>query len=368
MRVFCCKLFVVSYNIDMNIHKLQIGFFIVLISAIFALSFFIFLPFFAVLFVSLVFAIIFNPLYQKILIILKGRKSLSSLLTLLIVSVLIVLPLIVLGILLFEESVDLYESIRQTSNIPALNNFAISSEQFIKRFIPGFSLEITTFFDIRQYADQLLGWAVDNFSSVFSSVFRAVLLFFIFFLGLFYFFKDGQRFTDTAKTLSPLMNTYDEQIFNKIALAVNSVIKGHLVIAIIQGLLTGIGLYIFGVPSPVIWGFVAAIGSFIPSIGTALVTAPAIIYLLLTDHIGAGIGLIIWAAVFVGFVDNLLGPVLIERGVKIHPFIILISVLGGLQLFGIVGFIAGPVILALLFALLDIYPLLLHKATQNNVS
>lgn len=354
-----------SYNIVMNIHKLQIGFFIVLISAIFLLTFFIFLPFFAVLFISLVFAIIFNPLYQKLLAFFKGRKNVASLLALLTVLVLIVLPLTILGILLFEESIDLYTKISESTDIPALDAFAFKAENFVQRFIPGFSLEIVTFFDVRQYADQVLGWAVDNFGSVFSSVFRAVLLFFIFILGLFYFFRDGTRFMEAAKTLSPLINTYDDKIFNKVGLAVNSVIKGHLVIAIIQGILTGIGLFIFGVPSPVIWGFIAAVASFIPSIGTAIVTAPAIVYLLLTGHVGAGIGLTIWAAVLVGAVDNLLGPVLIERGVNIHPFMILISVLGGLQLFGIIGFIAGPVILVLLFTLLDIYPLLLHRATHE---
>lgn len=349
----------------MNIHKLQIGFFIVLVTLISLLAFFVFKPFFSVLFIAMVFAIIFNPLHEKMLKSFGGKKALSSIVTVLIVLVAIVIPLFFLGALLFDQSIELYDKISETTNATIVNDLALKIESIVQRFIPGLSLEVTSYFDIRQYADQILGWAVDNFGTVFSSFFRLIFLFFILVLGLFYFFRDGDRFIEAAKKLSPLINTYDEQIFHKIALAVNSVIRGNLVIALIQGILTGLGLFIFGVPSPVIWGFIAAIASFIPSIGTAFVTGPAIIYLLLTGNTWQAGGLLIWAIVFVGLIDNLLGPVLIERGVNIHPFMILISVLGGIQLFGIIGFIAGPVVLALLFALLDIYPLLLHKATHN---
>lgn len=350
----------------MNVHKLQVGFFIVLMSVISILTFFIFKPFLSMLFVALVFAIIFNPFYKKILILLKDRKNIASFISVVAVCVLIVLPLIFLGALLFDELINLYDRVNDAGNASVLNDVALQIDSFVSRFIPGFSFEFLAYIDVRQYADQILEWAVGNFGSVFSSIFRVVLLMFLLILGLFYFFRDGDRFIETAKNLSPLINTYDEQIFHKIALAVNSVIKGHLVIALVQGILTGLGLFIFGVPSAIIWGFIAAIASFIPSIGTAFVTAPAIGYLFLSGHVPQAIGLIIWAAVLVGMVDNLLGPLLIERGIKIHPFMILISVLGGIQLFGITGFIAGPVVLALLFALLDIYPLLVYKATHNS--
>jgi len=276
------------------------------------------------------------------------------------------LPLVFISFLLFEESVSLYEQVSQSSGESVMSTVTLKMDAFIDRFVPGISLEVSELIDTKQYADQILGWAVDNFGSIFSSIFKAFLLTFLLILGLFYFFRDGDRFIDTAKKLSPLVDTYDEQIFHKISTAVNSVIRGHLVIAIIQGILTGIGLSLFGVPSPVIWGFIAAIASFIPSIGTAFVTVPAILYLFLIGQTPQAIGMFIWAIVLVGMIDNLLGPILMERGIKIHPFIILISVLGGIQFFGIIGFIAGPVLLAFLFALLDIYPALLHKAIHTS--
>jgi predicted PurR-regulated permease PerM len=112
---------------------------------------------------------------------------------------------------------------------------------------------------------------------------------------------------------------------------------------------------IFDIPAPAVWGAVAAIAAFIPGIGTSLVIVPGIIYLLLTGNTAYAIGLAIWGAVAVGLIDNVLGPHLVNKGVHIHPFLILVSVLGGLSTFGPIGFILGPLVLALLFALLEVY-------------
>jgi predicted PurR-regulated permease PerM len=130
--------------------------------------------------------------------------------------------------------------------------------------------------------------------------------------------------------------------------------------------LSGVGFAIFGVPSPIIWAFVASIASFIPSFGTGLVMIPAVIFLFASGSIPSAIGLAIWGLVVVGLVDNLVGPILINRsGFRIHPLFILISVLGGIEFFGIVGFIAGPVIIGLLFALLEIYPFLVKDKANS---
>ena len=132
-------------------------------------------------------------------------------------------------------------------------------------------------------------------------------------------------------------------------------------IGLIQGMLTGVGFWMFGVSNPVIWGTVAAVASLVPALGTSLVNIPAIIFLFLSGNISQAIGLLIWVVLAVGLIDNILGPYFINRGVKIHPFLILISVLGGISFFGPVGFIAGPVVLGLLFALLELYPVIIKN-------
>jgi predicted PurR-regulated permease PerM len=198
---------------------------------------------------------------------------------------------------------------------------------------------------------------VQNLGTIFAGVGQALLGFFLGLMAFYYLLKDGKKLTRAVVALSPLPDAYDEEILNKLAQAVNSVVKGSLVIAAIQGVLTGTGLMIFNVPNPALWGSVAAVAALIPGIGTSLVLLPAIVYLFLTGPIGSAIGLFVWGVIIVGLVDNVLGPKLIGQKVAVHPFLILLAVIGGLGFFGPIGFLFGPLVLSLLFALIEIYRL-----------
>ena len=125
--------------------------------------------------------------------------------------------------------------------------------------------------------------------------------------------------------------------------------------ALIQGILTAVGFTFFGIPNATLWGSVAAITALIPGIGTALVLLPAILYLYFSGETLFAVGLLLWGMTAVGLVDNFLGPKLVERGMRLHPFLILLSVLGGVGFFGPLGFLLGPLVLSLLFALIEIY-------------
>ena len=127
-----------------------------------------------------------------------------------------------------------------------------------------------------------------------------------------------------------------------------------------------LGLAIFAVPSPALWGMVAVVASLIPAIGAGVIILPAAIYLFIASGPIFGLGILLWGALIVGLIDNLLRPKLIERGIHIHPLLILFSVLGGIGFFGVTGFLLGPLILSLLFALLDIYPILIEKHKLDN--
>ncbi|OQW98324.1 MAG: hypothetical protein BWK74_04780, partial [Desulfobacteraceae bacterium A6] len=135
---------------------------------------------------------------------------------------------------------------------------------------------------------------------------------------------------------------------------INSVIKGNLTVAVIQGALTSAGFAVFGIPNAVLWGSVTAIAALIPGVGTSLVLIPAILFLFLSGKFLSGFGLLAWGAGAVGLVDNFLGPKLVGRGMQMHPFIILLSVLGGIGFFGPIGFLLGPLAISLLFAFLEI--------------
>lgn len=209
--------------------------------------------------------------------------------------------------------------------------------------------------DTDLYLRQALQWIIQNLGNVFSGVAKFIASAFICFLALFYMLRDGQKLKETVVVLSPLSDTDDRAIFKKLEASINSVIRGNLLIGLIQGTLVATGFAIFGVPNPILWGTVGAIAALIPAIGTAVVLIPGIAFLLFTGHDGAAIGLLAWGLCAVGLIDNVLGPKLLSHKTKLHPLVVLISVLGGIGFFGPVGFIVGPLAVSFFFALLDIY-------------
>lgn len=206
------------------------------------------------------------------------------------------------------------------------------------------------------YARDFLAWLIQNTSVIFTGALTIALDTFLLLVALFYLFRDGKSLKQYAIELSPLDSEDDEDIFSKATLTINSVIRGTLIIAVVQGVLAAIGFTVFGIGNPALWGVVTALTALIPGVGTALVNFPVIVYLLVTGDYVAGIGYIVWSAALIGMVDNILAPMLIERKVKVHPFMILLSVLGGLIFFGPIGFLAGPIILVVAMELLKLYP------------
>jgi len=345
----------------MNIRKFQLGFFIVFLVGILVLFFFIAKPYVGAVFLALITAALFKTINERIFVSFGRRKNLASFVSVLVVLAVIFVPLTIVGHLLVKESTALYSEVQNREvNFDSLTVVADKLEGFVQGFAPGMNMDLDRFFNVGPYLDRVLVWLSNNFSSFFSSALNLTLSAFLYVLCLFYLFRDGSLLTKNVLEWSPLFDTHDKLILNKISNAVTSVIRGQLMIGLIQGTLTGLGFWIFGIEHPVIWGAVAAIASLIPAIGTSFVNIPAIIFLFFTGQIFQAIGLAAWAIIAVGLIDNILGPYLINRGVKIHPFLVLISVLGGIGFFGPIGFIAGPVVLSLLFALLELYPIIMN--------
>ena len=146
-----------------------------------------------------------------------------------------------------------------------------------------------------------------------------------------------------------------KKIINKLSLAVNGIIKGYLFIVFIQGTLVSIGFALFGVPNPALWGLVAMITALVPAIGSGLVSIPAIIFLVATGQTMNALGLLIWAVVMVGTIDNILNPIVVGSKINLPPLLILFSVLGGISLLGPVGILVGPLTISLLYTLISIY-------------
>ncbi len=337
--------------------KTELYFLLGLLIVIAVLTFFIYKPFIYVLFLAVVVATIFQPIYKKALKISKNKASLASLLSTLFVLLIVIIPVSLIATQILRESTSLYSYILE-GNATIFSEGAHQSISKLKNSLPILqNLDL----DLNKYAEQFLNWLLPYWGSLFSNLIKITTGTFIFLIALYYMFKDGEKLKLAIREMSPLKDSYDNTIFKKMENAINSIIKGSLIIAIIQGFVTSIGFLIFVVPSAFLWGTIASITALIPSVGTSLVVVPAIIYLFFSGSLLPAIGLAIWGFFAVGLIDNFLGPKLVERGIKTHPFLILLSVLGGLSLFGPIGFIIGPVVLSLLFTLSVIYSEIIHQ-------
>ncbi len=336
--------------------KPQIGelvFFWILFGTVGALAFFIMSPYLTPLFLAGVFTILFSPIHRRMLKWTKGNGSLSAFLTVLVVLCLILVPLIFIGVLMFQEVVTIYGSLTEgNAAFAVVDTVTKTFEGYIQKLIPAFKMNANLYV----YLETALRWVAANLNTFFSSILEFTFQIFIIIIAMFFFYRDGARLHAFALEWSPLADNYDESIIAKIQLAVSSVVKGALTTAIVQGALVGVGFMFFGIPNPVIWGTISTIAALIPVVGTGIITVPMSIWLLVTGHIGSGIGLLLWGVLFVGLVDNILRPYMMKKGIDVHPFLILLSVFGGLAYFGPVGFLAGPIVLAFFFALLEIYP------------
>ena len=341
--------------------KPQLYFLLVVLIGALVLTFFVFRPFLYAFILAMIFATAFQPVYQKILKFAGGRQTLSALATVLIVVILVLLPLIFLGTQIFKEAHQLYLSF---ANNGGENTFSIIFNELFGSFKEYFPDTKEFSLDIGQYLKQGLGWLIQNFGSIFGSVAKMTVDLFLFLVAFYYLLKDGKKLKTSIVALSPLLDSDDETISQKLRDAVNAVIRGNLLIALVQGILASIGFSIFGVPNAVLWGGVTAIAALIPGIGTTLIVFPAIVFLLLKGSMLYGIGLAVWGILAVGLVDNFLGPKLIGRGTRLHPLLILLSVLGGISFFGPIGFLLGPLAISFLFALLSIYSSLITKTSS----
>ena len=338
----------------MNHSKTELHFLLVLLLGVGAISFLVFKPFLYTLILALIFSTVFWSLHEKVLRVTRGRNALSALLSTLCVLVVIIVPLTILSLQIFRESTQLYAYLASNGGVTDLSR---SVNTAIQDLITISGAPITFSVDADQYVTQGLRWLLQHMGALFASLANVTLHVFLFLIALYYLFKDGHKLKKAVFILSPLQDQYDETIFNKIAVAMNSVIRGGLVVALVQGVLTAVGFALFGVPNPTLWGSVATIAALVPGVGTALVLLPAILYLFFSGETVLAAGLLIWGVTAVGLVDNFLGPTLAGRGMRIHSFLILLSILGGLIFFGPLGFLFGPLLLSLLFVLLEIYSL-----------
>lgn len=318
-------------------------------------TFFIFRPFLIVLILGASFAVVLSPIqkwFQKH----KFSNWLSSLITVLIFLILVCGPLFLIGATVFKQSQNVYQIVTDQNKIaPFMNNLHNSINE---------SLPSGISFDLNQKISDFVSLITGNIAQIFSTTLSTFFSFILMILSIFYLLKDGASWKKSLIALSPMSNEDGQKITTRLKETINGVIKGNLFISLLQGVLMGVGLMIFGVPNPALWGVLAAFTSMIPSIGTAIISIPAIIFLYATGHTFEAIGLLVWSVVLVGLIDNFLSPYIIGRKTKIPEFIILFAVLGGIAFMGPVGVLVGPLAVSLLYTLVSMYK---NEFKQNEI-
>lgn len=306
-------------------------------------------PFLPALALAAAAVIICYPVYERILRYTpRHNKSLASALSTLVVLILIIIPVLYVSSVVVSEAVSFYRNIIEADEF-FLTRYLGDLESFMQTQMPGFELNLTDQF--RQGAQ----WFVGNLGAIFAGTATTLFMLLLSIVGMFYLFRDGWEFTRWLVRVSPLPDMEDEVILSRLALAVRSVVTGVVLVSIIQGVAAAVGFSLFGIDRAILWASIAAIAALLPGIGTMVIMVPAIIYLFVIGNVLNAIGLLIWAAFAVVLIDNFVGPYLMSRGNKLHPFLILLSVLGGIAMFGPIGFVIGPVLVSLFMVLLELY-------------
>ncbi|MDE2399873.1 MAG: AI-2E family transporter [Patescibacteria group bacterium] len=322
-------------------------FFFGLLLATLIFTFLIFLPFWVVIVLGISFSIVLYPVYEW-LTKKKIPATLASLITVILFAILLCGPVLGVGALVFNQSQDVYQKVLNSnlSTVPFLDKVNTKINDVLPTGVT---------FNMNQKATDFISYVYNHIANIFSTAISAFFSFILMLLIIFYLLKDGTKWKESIMQISPLGEKNNEKIISRLILSVNGVINGSLFMAVVQGLILGIGLWIFGIPNSALWGVLAAVFSFIPMLGAVVISAPAIIFLFIKGDTASALGLTVWAFVVVGLVDNFLRPIVVGKKIDVPPVLILLSVLGGISFLGPVGILVGPLTLSLLYALISIY-------------
>ncbi len=304
-----------------------------------------------------VFTAIFYPLYARFMTITRGRASLSALACCVVLLLGLLIPVYFLADLVATEAIAFYQNAEQwVRDIVARANSGAWDELANSTWGQRLGLSTVdwqaTLQEIATSAGAFLASVINKTSQ---GTFDLITNLFVTLFTMYYFFKDGAALIQRLKFLIPLDEVYEEALILRFVSVSRATIKGTLVIALLQGVLGGLTLWAFGVRSPILWGMVMVLLSIIPMVGAWLVLYPVAIYLIIIGQTWQGVAILLIGALIIGNIDNLLRPKLVGRDSGMHDLMIFFATLGGISLFGVMGFIVGPVIAALFLTMLDIY-------------
>jgi predicted PurR-regulated permease PerM len=304
-----------------------------------------------------VIGLLFHPLNRRLLERMRGRRTLAALATLTFCLVIAIIPTLLVVGAFFNQGIAIYEQLQSAELNPA--SYVERVEQAFPRvqeFFGGFGLTLDS---IKSALTDAAVFVSSFIAQHAVGIGQGTLTFFLN-LGLmlyvaFFMFRDGERIVQLLVRALPLGDQRERLLFSKFAEVTRATIKGNLAVAVVQGSLGGLIFWILGIPAAIVWGVVMTVLSLIPLLGAGLVWVPVAIYLFAVGEWVDGLILAAFGALVIGLVDNVLRPLLVGRETKMPDYLVLLSTLGGLALFGINGFVIGPLVTALFLAFWDIF-------------
>ncbi len=318
--------------------------FLLILVAVFGfLAFLIFRPYLNYIFFAVILVFVTFPLYKKLKSKLKSR--------ILSASILLICMLLILVIPSFFITFKLFIQVKEI-----FTNLQVTQLEAIGEKISTFT-GINVKENIANLSSNIISYVVSNIFKLTRAVANLLIGLFIMMFTMFYLYLDGERIAGEIKRMMPLSKKYQDYLFNKTYQVMQAILLGIFFTAIMQGFFGGIGFYLFGISNSLFWGFVMMFFSLIPFLGPHFIYIPASLFLMYKGNIWTGIVLLIYGIIIVSNLDNLIRPRIVRIKAKIHPLTVILGVIGGISLFGIVGMVLGPLILALFIELVKVYNL-----------
>tara|TARA_B100001559_G_scaffold278162_1_gene249952 strand:+ start:515 stop:1531 length:1017 start_codon:yes stop_codon:yes gene_type:complete len=298
---------------------------------------------------SIVVSIIFYPVYEKFLL-MTNKKSLSSILSLILILLLVIIPSIAMLGLIGNELISFINSYEKQSFEAYMQ--MIPEESLINKILGSLGLNIA---ELTEKLDDFLITAIkifyESISKISANIINFFISLFIFIYLTFFFLRDGEKILQTCMDSFPMNNDDEIYLLNEFRKTTRATIKGTVTVALAQGFLGYLTLLLLGIEGALIWGAVMALLSIVPAVGTIIVWLPIALVLFANGAIMDAILLIFSGIFIIGMIDNILRPILISKETKIPDYLILLTTIGGISIFGITGFILGPIIASLFISI-----------------
>ncbi|MEA2602477.1 MAG: hypothetical protein QOF89_3469 [Acidobacteriota bacterium] len=341
----------------MNNKTLSRYFFIALLLGTTVVFFRMMQVFFVPVLLAAVFVTLFYPMYRAILRLFRGRRALASFVCCFILLLGLIVPLYVVADLVAREAIDFYKNSQTrigeifqqgaAGPLARLQSLPLVRDLHLER--------IDWQSALRNATSSAGGFVASLINKTSRGTIQVVVMLFTTLFTMFYFFRDGKDLLRRVRALIPLEREYKNAIAARFSSVARATVKGTLLIALVQGSLSGLTLWIFGVGSPFLWGLVATLMAVVPLVGAWVVLYPAAFIQMATGHVWQGIGILLVTMIVIVNVDNVMRPRLVGQEAGMHDLMVFFSTLGGIAMFGPMGFIIGPMIAALFLSVLDIY-------------